>query len=201
MSSEEWYRNEDWNEDIEKSFYEKLKRARSQRDQYMVIQALTLVPKHPEITLRLVQEYFDSRKDQFDDVRALLARTEAYLSLADITKALESYKAVLNREEEFPGHSTTAYVDYPYLVATLGVELEYKNAENVLNQHESRLMFPLDIFKWYAAKAIISGSSEFAQKALSAAKVEKSGFRYHQGVGLVGEEHASTIERLIELSA
>ena len=70
MSSDDWYRNEDWNESIEEHFYSKLKRARSQRDQYLVIQALTLADNHPKVTLRLVSEYFESRKDQFDDVRA-----------------------------------------------------------------------------------------------------------------------------------
>ncbi len=62
------------NESIEENFYSKLKRARSQRDQYLAIQALTLADDHPRTSLRLLDEYFVSRKDEFDDVRALLAK-------------------------------------------------------------------------------------------------------------------------------
>jgi hypothetical protein len=62
VSSGDWYRNKDWNESIEENFYSKLKRARTQRDQYLVIQALTLADKHPDVTIRLVCVNFESRK-------------------------------------------------------------------------------------------------------------------------------------------
>ena len=153
MSSEDWYRNENWNASIEEHFYSKLKRTRTQRDQYLVIQALTLADTYPEVSLRLVNEYFESRKDQFDDIRALLAKAN-----------------------------------------------EYANAVDVLNEHVDRLTFPLDYYKWHASKALINNDGSEAQKALDAAKVKRSGFRFHQDVGLVGKEHEKTIKHLCKIS-
>ena len=200
MSSDDWYRNEDWNESIEDHFYSKLKRARKQRDQYLVIQALTLTDKHPKVSLRLVDEYFESRKDQFDDVRALLAKANAFMALGDLEGCIVTYKKILQREIEFPKHQTGAYLDYPYLVATQKIENEFANALDVLNENVDRPTFPLDYYKWHASKAIISNDGSEATKALDAAKVKRSGFHFHQDIGLVGNEHEKTIKQLCKIS-
>jgi len=198
--ADDWYRNHNWNSEIESQFFEKLSRSRSQRDQYLVIQALSLTSTFPEISIQLVSEFFKTRKDDFEDVRALLAKTNALLNLNRIDEAIEAYRAVLKREEEFPKHQTTAYIDYPYFVATHNIESEYSNALSVLEKHFDRLMFPADCYKWYAAKALIENNSDYASKALDAAEVKRSGFRFHQSIGLVGKEHADTIERLCNIS-
>ena len=200
MSSNDWYRNKDWNKSIEENFYSKLKRARTQKFQYMVIQSLTLTEKHPEISLRLVDEYFKSRKDKFDDVRALLAKADAFFTLGDLEECISAYKDVLNREREFPNHQTSVYLDYPYLVANQKIEKEYTNALEVLNENVDRLTFPLDHYKWHASIALINNDASEANKALEAAKVKKSGFRFHQNVGLVGKEHTKTIKNLCKIS-
>ena len=200
MSSDDWYRNKNWNASIEEHFYSKLKRARTQRDQYLVIQALTLADNHPEVSLRLVNEYFESRKDQFADVRALLAKANAYRTLNDLDGCISAFKEVLGREREFPNHQTGVYLDYPYLVATQKIENEYANALDVLNEHVDRLTFPLDHYKWHASKALINNDGSEAQKALEAAKVKKSDFRFHQDVGLVGKEYEKTIKHLCKIS-
>ncbi|MBB1390077.1 hypothetical protein H5185_11700 [Shewanella sp. SG44-6] len=200
MSSEDWYRNESWNASIEEHFYSKLKRTRTQRDQYLVIQALTLADTYPEVSLRLVNEYFESRKDQFDDIRALLAKANACKTLNDLDGCISAFKEVLGREREFPNYQTGVYLDYPYLVATQKIENEYANAVDVLNEHVDRLTFPLDYYKWHASKALINNDGSEAQKALDAAKVKRSGFRFHQDVGLVGKEHEKTIKHLCKIS-
>ncbi|MCL1038237.1 hypothetical protein L2750_13900 [Shewanella submarina] len=200
MSSDDWYRNKNWNASIEEHFYSKLKRARTQRDQYLVIQALTLADSHPEVSLRLVNEYFESRKDQFEDVRALLAKAEALRTLNDIDGCISAFKEVLGKEKKFPNYQTGVHLDYPYLVATKKIENEYANALDVLNEHVDRLTFPLDHYKWHASKALINNDGTEAQKALEAAKVKKSGFRFHQDVGLVGKEHEKIIKALCKIS-
>ncbi|WP_259366467.1 MULTISPECIES: hypothetical protein [unclassified Colwellia] len=199
MSSDDWYRNNKWNDEIEALFYEKLKRARSQRDQYIIIQASHLSESFPLISLQLIDEYFEKRKDKFDDVRAYWAQSIAFMNLGDIDKAMEAYRAILKREEEFPNHQTTAYVDYPYIVATNAIESEYQNVLSVLTKHHSRLMFPLDKFKWHASFALINNDYEQAVLALDVAKVKRSGFRFHQDVGLVGKEHVNVIKVLCKI--
>jgi len=199
MSSDDWYRNNKWNDEIEALFYEKLKRARSQRDQYIIIQTSHLSESFPLISLQLIDEYFEKRKDKFDDVRAYWAQSIAFMNLGDIDKAMEAYRAILKREEEFPNHQTTAYVDYPYIVATKAIESEYQNVLSVLTKHHSRLMFPLDKFKWHASFALINNDYEQAVLALDVAKVKRSGFRFHQDVGLVGKEHVNVIKVLCKI--
>lgn len=201
MSADDWYRNKNWDASVEEHFYSKLKRARTQRDQYLVIQALTLADNHPEVTLRLVNQYFESRKDQFEDVRALLAKANACRALNNLAGCISAFKEVLEREREFPNHQTKAYLDYPYLVATHKIENEYGNAIDVPSEHMDRLMFPLDHYKWHAARALIRGDGTEAQKALEAAKVKRSGFWFHQDVGLVGKEHEKTIKNLRKISS
>lgn len=61
-------------------------------------------------------------------------------------------------------------------------------------------MFPLDYYKWHAAKALINNDGSEAQKALEVAKVKRSGFRFHQDLGLVGKDHEKTIKQLCKIS-
>ncbi len=208
MSREDWYRNTQWNDRIEESFFAKLSRARSQCDQYLVIQALTIAPHQPEVALRLIDHYFDIRKSDFDDVTALLARAEAYRSQNNTREAVRAYKDVLYREAEFPGHKTRTYLDLPYFIACQELSGEFEFAMSVLAEGLDSVTFPVDQFIWHASKALITSAQGddpdakgHARKALDAAQVRKSGFRYHQNIGLVGKEHQAVIKKLVRLAA
>lgn len=204
----DWFRQEKWNEKIEQEFLAKLARARTQRDQYLVIQALTISKSAPTVALRLVDLYFDTKKDSFEDIRALSAKADAYLALGQTELAIEAMKSILAIERARPNHKTTKYVDYPFLVATQHISSEYHDALAVLDERKSNLMFPLDKFKWHAAKSLIhhslrehDDSKRHAALALEAAKAKLSGFRYHQDLGLVGEEHKNTVASLRKIYA
>lgn len=192
----DWYRNKEWSNRIENDFFAKLARAQTQKFQYVVIQAGILAKKYPEVAIRLIEFYFQSRINKFFDANALTSKATAYISLGEIDKALEAYRETLEREEEFPNLQSGAYMEYPYFVATRGIESEYDYALHVLNKNSDRPAFPLDMFIWYASKAIIENSSKYANKALEAAQIKKSGLLYHQNLGLVGKEHKSTIKLL-----
>lgn len=56
MARGDWFRNSNWNDAIETAFFAKLRRARS-KAQYLKIQACTLAEKHPEVALRLLDQY------------------------------------------------------------------------------------------------------------------------------------------------
>ncbi len=73
----------------------------------------------------------------------------------------------------------------------------------LLNEYIDRLMFPIDYFRWHTAMAVFKhsfGDSTEASKqaglALDAAQIKKSGFRYHQELGLVGKEYKKTVKVL-----
>ncbi len=207
MSRDDWFRNKTWNAGIEEVFFEKLARARTQRNQYPAIQAITLAPHHPQATIKLIDHYFETRKEDFHDVQTLLAKVDAHKSLNDRAAVVRTYKEILAREAEFPKHKTTAYVMFPYVVATEKIEDEYAFAIEVLDNRQDDVAFPLDRFMWHAAYALISSrrgddsaARKHAQLATAAAEARKSGFRYHQNLGLVGKEHKPVVKELIRLA-
>jgi tetratricopeptide (TPR) repeat protein len=204
--SADWFRNTTWNEAVEQSFNEKLHRAR-RKEQYLRIQACTLARSHPDVALRLLDRYF-SLKDNFDQAQAYVDRATALLTLGRINEAVESYSAALAREVEFPNLLTQAYLDLPYLIAARGIREKYSHAMQLLEQHKARLMFPVDHFRWHAACALIAAETHdtvaakaHAQRALEAAALDHSGFRYHPTVGLVTEEYDGFVQRLKKYAA
>jgi tetratricopeptide (TPR) repeat protein len=204
--STDWFRNTTWDEVIELGFNVKLKRAKN-KAQYLRIQALTLTASHPGIALTLLDRYF-ALDDRFDHAMAHVHRAEAYLALGRINDAVRSYEEALTREAEFPNLRTRAYIDLPCLIATRGIQNRYERANELLETHEDRLMFPVDHFRWNAARALIAvegqdieSAKRYARRALDAAASAHSGFRYHPTVGLVTERYDNLIRRLEEFCA
>lgn len=201
----EWFRNTIWNESVERAFDEKLRRAR-RKEQYLRIQACTLARSHPEVALKLLDRYFEL-PDDFENAQAHVDRATALAQLGRTSEAIEGYEAALAREAKFPKLRTRAYLDLPYLIATRAIREQYGRAVEVLLAHEARLKFPLgfpvDRFRWHAARAFIAAETNepavaklHAEKSLEATRCEHSGFRYHPFVGLVTEEYDRVIEKL-----
>ena len=115
----EWFRNTTWNESVERAFDEKLRRAR-RKEQYLRIQAGMLARSHPEVTLKLLDRYFQL-PDDFDHALAHVERAEALIQLGRTSEAIAAYEAALAREATFPKLRTQAYLDLPYLIATRGI--------------------------------------------------------------------------------
>ncbi|MGX5652725.1 hypothetical protein ACWKW4_20915 [Hydrogenophaga borbori] len=203
MEEQDWFRCKNWNANVEELFFSKLQRARTQRDQYLAIQALTLSQGHPDVALRLVEHYFSTKKSDFEDLRALLAKANALISKDLIAEAIETYKAILSLEKEKPNQRSRAFVDLPYLVATRQVVDEYPFALSVLEERSKDVVFPVDLFIWHASLSLIleatgerQAAATHAGKALDAAQVKKSGFRFHSKVGLVGVQYAQGVEEM-----
>jgi tetratricopeptide (TPR) repeat protein len=155
-----------------------------------------------EVALSLLDRYF-SLNNSFDHAQAYVDRATALLSLGRTNEAIESYDAALAREAKFPNLQTQAYLDLPYLIAVRGVRGKYSDALCLLEQHKTRLMFPVDHFRWHAASALIAaetkdfvGAKAHAQDALEAATLDHSGFRYHRTVGLVTDKYDGMIQKL-----
>lgn len=205
MARDDWFRNSDWNEAIEAAFESKLKRAKA-TDQYLKIQAMNLVGTHPDITLRLIDRYFAQERRTFDS-SAFMIRAEALLSLERLEESLDAYELALNREAEFPNSKSESFVDYPLLVATRQVRERYQRALGTLKERADDLAFPISKFKWNLAAALIhqdlgelDKARAYAQAAIEAAKLEKSGFKKHQSLGLVGpswKPYIRAMEKLV----
>jgi len=202
----DWFRNATWNASIERAFDDKLRRAR-RKEQYLRIQASTLARSHPDVALKLLERYF-SLPDDFDHAQAHVDRATAYLALGRVADALAAYEDALTRESAFPSLKTEAYIAFPYLVATRGIREKHARALELLLQHKPRLLFPVDHFRWHAARALIAAAARetgvanvHSRRALEAAEREHSGFRHHPSVGLVTEQFDEIVKRLEGLRA
>jgi tetratricopeptide (TPR) repeat protein len=167
----DWFRNKTWDDTVERAFNAKLRRARG-KGQYLRIQASTLATSHPLVALRLLDLYFALPED-FDHAQAHVDRATAYLALGRTRDAVDAYEAALAREAAFPKLQTQAYLNLPYLVATLGLKELYDRAVTLLDEHQNRLVFPVDHFRWNVSYALIASdlgeaatSRVYASKAL-----------------------------------
>ncbi len=204
--SDDWYRCTAWTQANASRFFEKLRRAR-RKEQYLRIQAATLATTDPEVALDLLEQYFEL-DDDFDHAQAHVDRATALLTLGRLDEALDSYEAALAREAEFGNLQTQAWLDLPFLIAIREVSDRYDRALELLDAPRLEgLMFPVDRFRWHAARALIAAAhsqgglaEEHALNALDAATQTKSGFRYHPKVGLVSDEYSLLVERLRRLA-
>ena len=206
MVNTDWFRHVTWDEEVERGFNEKLRRAR-RKAQYIRIQASTLTTARPEIALKLLDQYF-ALNDILENAMAHVNRAEAFLALGRVNDAVDSYEAALAHESEFPKLQTQAYLYLPYLIATHGIQEKFDRAGQILEKYKARLMFPVDYFLWNAAHALMAASVQnsvlartYAKRALEAANQEQSGFRYHPMGGLVTEQYDSLIQKLEEYCA
>jgi hypothetical protein len=104
LSDQSWFRNGIWNDAVEKSFLEKLRRAR-RKSQYLRIQAGTLASSHPHVALRLLDQFF-ALGDKFDWAQGYCDRATALLALGRVSEAIIAYEDALTREAQFPNLKT-----------------------------------------------------------------------------------------------
>jgi len=207
VSREDWYRNKDWNPEIESAFRSKLSRSRSSRPQYLRIQASCLAYSHPQAALTLIDEYFETG-DKFDVPNAYCAMAGALLALGRVGDAVDAYKRALDWEEIHPRHLSTARIDLPKLIADCRLANEYGYALDILVTRAQPLdhQFPDTRYLWNGSNALIADelgriaeAKEFAERALRAAAETQSPFRYHRTVGVVRDttdEFGQRIKRI-----
>lgn len=199
----EWFRNTDWNPEIELFFFDKLGRARD-KAQYLRLQAYTLARTHPSVALRLLEQYFELGQRDFALAQAYVDQATAYESMGEIELAVRSYELALDREEEFPHSLTQAYLELPSLIFNRKLKVRYEKALRILKKYLTRPKFPVEHFQWHAVFALISQelcqndlARIHARQALESAGRTHSGFRNHPKLGLVGD-HQDLIRRKLE---
>jgi tetratricopeptide (TPR) repeat protein len=194
----DWYRRTEWNEQCEAEFFRRLKRARHQKQQYLVIQAATLVgtrqPELAAVALNLIEFFFGEHADAFFASNAFHTKAQALLLLERWEEAFQAFEDALAARRVMPNVINNTWLEYPLAVARRRARHRYQRALGVLNEFVSptALAFPIQEFQYFAALALISadegdceGASRWARNAL-AATTKQAPFSGHPDVGLVG---------------
>ena len=205
MGQHDWWQNTSWNEDIEAAFFKKFARARN-KSLYLRGQARFLASSHPEVALRLLDQYFALGAD-LCEAEAHFYRARAHVALRNVDAAVIAFEATLAREDAVPNFRTWAIHELPVLIATERVSARYDRAIQVLMQHKHWLTFPVQHYQWHGALALIFHeqgqtleAANEAKQALEAAKMTDSGFQYHSNLGLVGDTADEFGNRLGEIA-
>lgn len=205
MKNTDWYNNRTWNTSIEKEFFDKLSRARSNKYQYLYIQAAKLADKYPSKSLALFEYYFDGRTDYYFDAAAFAYKAKAHISLNQVDKAIAAFEASLSSLATHGGIDPSADLHYPFFIASHELTQHYSRALEIVTniKHEPLLLWAK--FKYYAALAILSHESgalnmstrQYIDNAIAAYEQQTSGLPYHQKVGVVlFGEYSKIIKRL-----
>ncbi len=111
----DWFRNTEWNDQIEAAFEAKLGRARD-KAQYLNIQAYTLLANAPRVAAALCRRAIETG-DPAQKVRAGLYLGTALAIDGDLDGAIAALERAINAEQLDPRHRTGAYLDQALLVA------------------------------------------------------------------------------------
>ncbi len=205
MGRDNWWRNTSWNEEIEVTFFSKLARARN-KTWYLRNQARALASSCPEVALRLLDQYFALGGD-LDQAQAHFYRARAYVAIRNVEGAVVAFEAALAREDAVPNFRTWAFHELPVLIATERMSARYDRAIQVLMKHKDWLTFPVQLYQWHGALALILHeqgqtleAENEAKQALEAAKMTHSGFQHHPNIGLVGDTADEFGNRLMQIA-
>ena len=209
----DWYRLEDWDDAREAEFFRRLKRARHQKPQYLVIQAHTLVRTGRSdlagVALHLVELFCQSHYDPFFASNAYYTKAQALVRLDRWDDAFEAFEQALAARRESPTIINNAWLEYVLTVATRRARHRYQRALDVMQEfvEPSGLMLPLSQFQYFAALALISadegdrsGAARWATNALAATS-RSSPLSGHAGLGEVGNAYAALRDELREIAA
>jgi len=197
----DWFRNEDWSPEIEEQFFLKLGRTRTQKAQYLRIQASYLSERRPEVALSLLDRYFELRdisKDAatfVDQAQGYVDQAHAFAALGDWEQSAAAFEKALSRERDFPNYLTQAGFEFPVFAAIHRMTNRYAFALGIIEMYRPKATLPVERFCSYAASALIATelgagqeAADFARQALSAS-VTQSPFPHHPGIGLVEGKH------------
>ncbi len=212
MVMADWFRCTDWNEQSEAEFFRRLKRARHQKPQYLVIQAMTLVgtgrPELAATALNLIELFVQEHHDTFHASGAFHTKGKALVILTRWEEAFQAFEEALTARRARPGVIDNAWLEYPLTIARQRARDRYQRALEILNEFggPTELVFPIQQFQYFATLALIAAdegdrkeASRWAKSAL-AANTKRAPFSRHPDVGLVGMTDAELqveLEKLV----
>jgi hypothetical protein len=209
----DWFRRSTWSANDRDDFEVRLRRARpAGRPQYLHIQPVHLWETGQDDLLRpaldLLTRLLADYPDSMEVSAAEHLRARCHDRLGETLLAAEAYRAAIKAESQRPSARTDAALDFALLVAERKLASLYDETAALLDQRREELRpFPVQRFKYHAARALLASSGdagtarEEARLALKEAEANQSGFRYHSQLGLVGGHYESLREHLEIIAA
>ncbi len=204
----EWFRNTEWNKSIAEAFHAKLVRARSGRDQYLVIQAAGLVRHHPENALELANLFFETGSSEAGQnmLRGLESRAEALGELKRGDEMCATYREAFAMLEALPSLGSHAPFYYPIYVARLRISAEYDRALEKSAAAENIFGGPQLGFMKSAARALIYGEQGRteaacinANMAVRFGNIRRKGFSVTYDKEVVSFDDKPALKRLLAI--
>ena len=203
MGADDWYRMTDWTEEGAANFEKKIERARSQKAQYLTLQAYHLLDRRPDISLKLLDRAEEADVERYEGGRINNFRAEANLRLGNIEKVLSSYEDSM-REQRVPGAIvTSSALDYAFVVAYFRIADKYDVALDIVRNFPGS-PFPNSAAQALGAHAMIlsergeAGAGDLARDALGALDLPNEPLDPEARYGSVSA--VSFIERLREIA-
>ena len=208
----DWFRKTAWSAQHAADFERNLARSRSQRAQYIKIQAQTLADtgkaQLADAAIQLAHRYLKEDPRGFFETQAHLTIAKASGTKGDVSAALQAYRNAVEAEARKPGLRCCAYLEFAWFVATRGLLEAFDDVLSAMNaSQEADLIFPIAQYKYFGALALISNelkdrehARRMARNALEA-KARAAPFSRHKGVGVVQGIDGDIQERIRRLAA
>ncbi|WP_024465781.1 hypothetical protein [Treponema pedis] len=155
MADENWYRNEVWNDEIQKRFTDKLNKARSQKTQYLKIQAFYLLDKYPNIALKLIQHSREIKIDEFWEQEFCLYESKAYYALKENSLAIKKAFESIEWRRKKTGTITENIYWLSELVLRLEEKSEYQKCLKIMKEMHEETPFPIIEYKYHGYMALL----------------------------------------------
>lgn len=215
MSKDDWYRNTNWNDQIESEFEARLKRSRGNfhKAQYLRIQASYLLDssttenqkKGIQLMKRVINDY---PEETFSTIHGNEQLGDYYLKNGDYEQAEKYFRIVTNHYHANSRSGTTGLADLKLSETILLSDQEDKLEEayelSTSKFDETGGDLGLNDQKFYYATLManlclrmgrIEDASEYANSALQLSTITEPQFSRHKTVGIINADK-STIDRL-----
>jgi hypothetical protein len=210
MGTEDWYRNETWNSEIEEAFEARLKRSRGAyyKAQYMRIQASYLLSSKKSdiqnigviLMKRMINDFPTETSSTIFGHEQL---GDYYFSKSDYENAIYYYDIVNDFYEKGKRNGTSGIADLKLIDIILkgNRKNQYKKAYNICKNYQvENISLNSDKYYYYELFALLCDklkkqdeAKQYAMKALEMAEITEPQFRYHKNVGLVNASNEQLI--------
>ena len=168
----EWFRNQEWNDEIAARFEARLARARHKAE-YLCIQGYGLLATRSDVAAELLQRAV-ALDDPAQTARAWLYLGTARALAGDLDGAIAALESAIEAEQRHPMHRTAARLDQALLIA-LAQRTELYDVALRRLESESVLPFADQQLSALIAQALIRGARGEDVAAMAAAAVEALG--------------------------